>query len=135
MPYLKHKVNEESVNTRSQSGEQFEVELEEVLSGSQHVEMDGTDDQSQGSEAQEPELVQPQQTQPDLAKYQLARDRQRRTNTRVPARFIDSEMLFFALHIAEQLQLDEPASYAETIKGPESKQWIQAMKEEIDSLI
>lgn len=33
----------------------------------------------------------------DLRNYQLARDRVRRTNIRPPSRFVDSELLYFAL--------------------------------------
>lgn len=49
---------------------------------------------------------------PDLADYQLVRDKTRRTNVRPPARYRDSEMLFYALHVAEQIEFSEPNSYA-----------------------
>lgn len=52
-----------------------------------------------------------------------------------PTRFSDYEMMFYALHIAEQIELVELSSYAEAVNGPERKQWIQAMKENIQSLI
>lgn len=42
-------------------------------------------------------------TTEDLTNYQLARDRVRRTSTRLPGRFSDSEMIFYALTVAEQL--------------------------------
>lgn len=71
----------------------------------------------------------------NLDNYLLARDRVRRTGTRLPARYADSEMLFFALHVAEQLEHSEPATYSEAVNGPEKEKWIKAMKEEFDSLI
>lgn len=52
-----------------------------------------------------------------------------------PSRFKDYEMVFYALHIAEQIELTQPSSYTEAVNGLERKQWIQTMKEEIDSLM
>ena len=44
-------------------------------------------------------------------------------------------MVFYALHIAEQIELSEPSSYTEAINGLEKVQWLKAMKEEIQSLL
>ena len=73
--------------------------------------------------------------QPDLRNYQLARDRVRRTNIRPPARYVDSEILFFALCVAEQVVFSEPESYQAAISCAERDKWLLAMIEEIDSLI
>ena len=72
---------------------------------------------------------------PSPQEYQIARDRPRRANVKVPARFNDYEMLYYALHVAEEIELAEPSSYAEAVSGPERELWIQAMKEEFESLI
>ena len=74
-------------------------------------------------------------TQPDLRNYQLVRDRVRRTNIRPPAKYMDLEMLYFALCVAKQVAFSEPDSYKSAMNCPEKDRWLQAMIEEIDSLI
>lgn len=64
----------------------------------------------------------------------MARDRVRRTS-RPPARYSDSEMIFYALTIAEQLELEEPLTYKEAMEIKEKDKWLQAMNEEICSLL
>ena len=95
----------------------------DTQSGSQTV-----DDDSQLSDSQ----ADPQE---DLRNYQLARDRVRRTNMRPPARYVDSEMLYFALCVAEQVVFSELESYQLAISCIEKDKWLQAMIEEVDSLI
>ena len=70
-----------------------------------------------------------QQHQHPPQDYQIGRDRPRRTNVKPPSRFNDYEMMFYALHVAEQIELAEPSSYTE------KEQWIKAMRDEIDSLL
>ena len=70
----------------------------------------------------------------DLADYQLARDRVRRS-VKPPTRYIDEDMLYFALCIAEQVEFQEPASYREAMQSKERDRWLKAMIEEIESLI
>ena len=71
----------------------------------------------------------------DLRNYQLARDRVRRTNIRPPSRLVDSEMLYFALCVAEEVAFSEPDTYHAAMNCPKKDKWLQAMIEEIDSLI
>ena len=52
-----------------------------------------------------------------------------------PARFSDYHMLSYVLHIAEELEFSEPVSYEEAMRSLEREHWIQAMKEELQSLI
>ena len=72
----------------------------------------------------------------DLRNYMLARDRVRRTSE-IPARFSDSEMLFYAFTAAEEVELEEPLTYTEAMGGNERDKWLRAMNDihEIDSLL
>lgn len=105
----------------------FEVEKEQITGG---VDEDSDDDfggdQSEIIDLTDDGYDQPKDSEPshNLDNYQLARDRKRRT-----------EMLFYALHIAEQIEYSEPSTYAEAIASPEAEHWIKAMKEEIESLL
>ena len=65
--------------------------------------------------------------------YQLVRDRKRRA-IRPPARFGYVDLIAYALSVAEEF-LDEPANYKEAIHSQTKLQWIQDMKEELDSLM
>ena len=56
-----------------------------------------------------------QQLQTLPQEYQIDRDRPRRTNVRPPSRFSDYEMMFYALHVAEQIELAEPSYYTERL--------------------
>ena len=127
MPFLSQEssssANDENGNT------QFEVEL-----GSEHEKAD-VEIQEVAQESTLAVTEADVDQHDELANYQLARDRKRRTNIKPPSKFNDCEMLFYALSIAEQLEHSEPSTYAEAVNGPESKQWILAMKEEIESLI
>ena len=60
--------------------------------------------------------------------------RPRRIN-KVPMRFNDYQMAYFALCVAETIEYDEPATYEEAMKGKEWEQWLEAMKDEIESLL
>ena len=54
---------------------------------------------------------------------------------RPPARYVDSKMLYFALCVAEQVVFSELESYQLAISCIEKDKWLQAMIEEVDSLI
>ena len=43
-------------------------------------------------------------------------------------------MADYALHAAEEIDSNEPATYKEAINHPEAKNWLLAMKEEMESL-
>ena len=43
-------------------------------------------------------------------------------------------MAAYALHAAEEIDSNEPATYQEAINHPEAENWLLAMKEEIESL-
>ena len=101
------------------------------------VEPDGADsdeDVAADGTMHSPDIVSEQQSE-DLTDYLLARDRTRRVGRKLPARYAHSEMLSFALNVAEQIEYVEPATYSEAVGGPEKEQWVRAMKEEFDSLI
>ena len=68
----------------------------------------------------------------DLSNYQLARDRARR-EIKAPVRFDEADIIAYALNIAEKSE-EEPKSYQDAINSKNSRDWIYAMKEEIDSL-
>lgn len=79
---------------------------------------------------------QEEETEPeDLSNYQLARDRQRRSNVAAPQRYGHAEMIYFCLCTAEEVVIQEPKTYSEAMKGSERIRWLRAMKEEMDSLV
>ncbi|KAL0321779.1 UNVERIFIED_CONTAM: Retrovirus-related Pol polyprotein from transposon TNT 1-94 [Sesamum calycinum] len=67
------------------------------------------------------------ETSDNLNHYLLARDRERR-QPRIPAKLRDFQL---ALNTKN---LEEPTSYNEALKTPESEKWLLAMKEEMKSL-
>lgn len=69
-----------------------------------------------------------------LDNYVLARDRERRQNVKAPSRFDDASLVTYAFSVAEELDIDEPRSYAEAMKTKERKFWDNAAKEEMVSL-
>jgi len=54
--------------------------------------------------------------------------------TKPPERYGFEYMAAYALHVAEEIDSNEPATYQETINHPEAKNWLLAMKEEMESL-
>lgn len=112
MPYLKTE-DESSVQTQSDST-QVEVEQHENQS-------------EQGFEESNETTV-------NLRNYRLARDRQRRT-TKPPDIYGHSDMVSYALSIAEELEYEEPRDYYKAIRSPDKDRWIAAMQEEIESLL
>ena len=76
----------------------------------------------------------PESEEVQRGSYRLARDRPRRQN-KLPEKYSDYDMTFFALCIAEEILYDEPASFQEAMNSLEKEQWIRAMEEEIYSLL
>lgn len=71
---------------------------------------------------------------PKLDEYVLARDRNMRKNIRPPSRFDDANLVAYALNAAEELEIEEPKTYAEVMKTKERKFWNAAAKVEFVSL-
>ena len=108
MPFLEKKAD--SISDAKNSADDYHFEVE----GNTHTtDTDAEDVQSEIPDIQGAGDVQDAGDIGGLATYQLARDKVRRQNVRPPARYKDTEMLFFALHVAEQIELAEPQSYAE----------------------
>ena len=80
----------------------------------------------------EPEIETETQEE-DLSNYQLARDRTRR-DVKAPERYIEADIIAYALHIANQSTEPEPRSYSEAINSRDSQKWKQAMMKELKSL-
>ncbi|KAL2461532.1 Integrase catalytic domain-containing protein [Abeliophyllum distichum] len=70
---------------------------------------------------------------PNQDNYQLARDRERRTNIRPPARLAEVDL---ALALKAQPSFGiEPVSYEKAMKSKDHKFWLAAMQEKMNSLI
>lgn len=125
MPYK----NKEAVKSKSESST-LKVELFDNFKGVRSLaEGENEDTQSEESENE----AQPA-SQQDLSDYMLARDRVRR-EIHPPSRYRHAELLCFALAIAEKVEYSEPKNYEEEIASAEREFWIQAMKEELESLL
>jgi len=68
-----------------------------------------------------------------LAQCNLARDRTRR-QIKPPQRYVQADVVSFALSVAEDIELQDPVTYREAITSNESSQWIGVMNEELQSL-
>ncbi|KAL0389042.1 UNVERIFIED_CONTAM: Retrovirus-related Pol polyprotein from transposon TNT 1-94 [Sesamum calycinum] len=66
----------------------------------------------------------------ELQAYNLARDRQRRTNVKPPSKLGYEDMVSFALLVSD----DEPTTFYGAITSKEKKEWTGAMVEEMESL-
>jgi len=65
--------------------------------------------------------------------YLLARDREKRTIT-APSRYGYADLVSFALNADEDVQEPEPRNFKEAFESKESKYWLNAVNEEMDSL-
>jgi len=65
--------------------------------------------------------------------YLLATDRERRTIT-APRRYGYADMVCYALNAAEDVQDSEPRNFKEAFESKESKYFLKAVNEEMDSL-
>ncbi|KAH9770981.1 hypothetical protein KPL71_012549 [Citrus sinensis] len=66
--------------------------------------------------------------------YQLVRDREIRV-IKPPKRYAHADLIAFALTTIYELDLDEPKTCSEAVRGNESEKWKTAMDEEMQSLI
>lgn len=69
----------------------------------------------------------------NLDKYQLARDRQRRT-INVPQRLGYADLITYAFLVAKEINEIEPLDYEQAISCKNKDKWITAMEEEMHSL-
>lgn len=92
-----------------------------------HQECDMQDDmqvdgvQSENFPSQEEPAIPPRRVQP---KWQI----------KLPKRYEDFDMMYYALCIAEKIEYHEPCTYKEAMRSPEKDKWLRTMQEEIDSL-
>ncbi|KAH9716149.1 Integrase catalytic domain-containing protein [Citrus sinensis] len=77
---------------------------------------------------------QPQsQRQTQVQGYQLTKDREKR-QIRPPLRYGYADLIAYALAASNDIDVDEPKSYAEAIQSSNKTEWQEAMNEEIASL-
>ncbi|XP_073126397.1 uncharacterized protein [Henckelia pumila] len=69
----------------------------------------------------------------NLSTYNLARDRTRR-EIRAPKRFGETDLAWYALTVAEEVEYSEPDTYDEAMTSKQKNKWIEAMNEEMNSL-
>lgn len=70
----------------------------------------------------------------EVRDYQLVRDREKRV-IKPPKRYAYADPIAFALTATHEVESDEPRTYSEAVKSNKSKEWKQAMDEEMQSLI
>ena len=63
----------------------------------------------------------------------MARDRTRRTITK-PKRYGQTDLIYYALNVAEEIQGDESNCFKEAMESKEKEKWLEAMTEEMQSL-
>ena len=90
-------------------------------SSDQVVETERTDQGQEESEIDNPG---------ELQNYQLTRDRTRR-QIKVPTRYAQVEIVYYALSVAKEVGSFEPQSYKEAVTGPDRQKWLKAMDEEM----
>lgn len=104
------------------SGTQLEVELPTFP---QSDDTEPYEDQEDTSPNKEPA--------PDLRRYQLARDRAKRT-IKPPHKYAYADMVSFALTVASEIDDSDPVSLKEAMECVDKKCWLEAMKDEVESL-
>lgn len=70
----------------------------------------------------------------NLQGCQLARDKSRR-QIRQPSRYANADLVYYALNAEVDSIKDEPNSFTEAINSKESQNWLEAMDEEMNSLL
>ncbi|KAG9442249.1 hypothetical protein H6P81_018103 [Aristolochia fimbriata] len=90
---------------------------------SQEVAQDTTEEEDGGSS--EPIV--------ETENYSIARDRPRR-EIQKPNRYSDADLVAYALSVAETIDESEPSTYKEVIQSDNSKRWLVAMNEKMESL-
>ena len=103
----------------SENGEQQEDPISEQGGADTHSDQSGADTYSDNS----------------LSNYQLARDRVRRENIKRPTRYSEADVVYYALCAAENLECADPLSFKEAMMSRDRERWIEAMNEEMDSLL
>ncbi|WZZ11285.1 hypothetical protein YC2023_097206 [Brassica napus] len=89
---------------------------------------------SDGSDSEQEGGIVVSSGDPALDSYVLARDRSRRKNVRPPSRFDDANLVAYALSVAEEIEIEEPKTYAEAMRTKERKFRNAAAEEEMVSL-
>lgn len=124
----------------SNQTEMFQFEVEPTTLTKQDIqpnETEITEAQTHTNQNQEDEedLTENMEEGPndEIAQYQLARDKVRR-EIRPPARFSYADLVYTALLADVEIQRTKPNTYAEAISSKDSKKWLTAMKEEMESL-
>lgn len=112
----------DSENSGTVEFESGNMHVVPVLPENEHVEQDNVFDQN--VEHDLPNVD-------DLSAYQLARDRPRR-EIRKPQHLDDYASIVF--NVYEQLDGNEPKSYKKALKCDKSVEWINAMRDEMNSL-
>ena len=117
-------------------GQQVAVESEAVNmdNNKPEVESGESDDDTEPIQHEAPSQDTSQGSPVDLRNYMLTRDRARRVPKQA-AKYSDSEMLFYALCIAEEVEYSEPATYKDAMNSKEWESWMKAMIDEIESLL
>jgi len=133
MPCLKDE--SDLVSEKPQESEEPEVEVERL---SIHIPVtpseveNDTQDQPTTEEVSSEDVEEEHPIDQDcLVDYQLTRDRERRPH-RLPKRLGTDYSLAYASY--QELVDKEPNTYDEAIKSENSKEWVKAMKEEMNSL-
>ncbi|KAH9694912.1 Integrase catalytic domain-containing protein [Citrus sinensis] len=116
-------------DTETGKKQQFEVELSRSDNSLEAEDSGGVIDSSR-----DPELPQQEQeSQGHEQGYQLTRDRAKR-QIKQTRRYGYADLISYALAAAHQIDEDEPKIYKEAVQNKFSKEWQQAMDEEILSL-
>ncbi|KAK3016961.1 hypothetical protein RJ639_007857 [Escallonia herrerae] len=114
----------ELIDARKDQGIREKVELEVRAPDSLTIIPTDKEDGSHSTEENE---------EPQEQQYNIIRNRQRR-EIRPPQKYGYTYMVTYALSVAENIEVEEPATYKEAIKSMESAQWTVDMSEEMESL-
>ena len=118
-------VVDESAGNHESDTNEVEVQVELREKGSQNdlseqiVTIDSSSDEVAQDEVEEP--------------YSIATGRERR-EIRPPQKYGFSDLVAYALTIAEDMGIEEPSTYTEAVSCSESEKWAVAMAEELESL-
>lgn len=126
---MRHKPSE-PVDEKSDT-KTFEVELNPRISDRNGSNNDYDQDTSEVEQGQQDIGEQYQIQTENLQNYNLARDRQRR-EIKKPARYVNADLVYYALNTEVEQLGSEPESYDEAMRSTDKSKWIHAMQEEID---
>ena len=116
-----------SGQSTSEEGENARFKVELLVKSCPEIE--------EAAEIEEPDHVDYAPVQEEeLESYQLTRDRPRR-HTRPPERYGFADIMSYALTVAKELNEMEPINYKEAMTDKNSSKWIEAMQEEMESLL